>query len=884
MKIEESYRLVFEKNPHPMWIFHAETLAFLAVNDAAVNYYGYSREEFLAMTASQICAPEEAPRLIARCRKEEEGGYCSGLWRHRKKDGSLIEVEMTILAMPFQGRQARLAVIGDTTRHRQIEASLVESEARLRTYLESASEGLVVVDREGRIEYVNAKTEEMFGYTREELIGQRLEVLLPERFREIHTQHRVHYTAHPRVRPMGQGLDLAGRRKDGSEFPVEVGLSAVPVEGGVVQIGFINDITIRKQAEDALRESEQRFRHLVETSSDQIWQVDTQGVYTYISPHCRKLVGYEPEEMLGRSPFDFMAPAEAQRAREFFRGIAAQALPFEHFENAALHKSGRTVMLDTSGVPYFDQNGMLLGYRGIDRDITERRRAEEALRRSKASLARAQEMAHLGNWEEDAATGKLEWSEEVYRIFHLPMGEPMDRDRFLELVHPDDRTAVGAAVQAALSTAAPYNIDHRIVLPDGTVRHVREHAETVRDKQGALRLVGTVQDITEYKQMEEQLRHSHRMEAIGRLAGGVAHDFNNLLTIIGGYSELLAMKLPPDSDERRDLDEIVAAAGRAVWLTRQLLAFSRRQILQLKIIDLNAVVRNLDNMLRRLIGEDVQLNTRLAADLGAVKADPAQIEQVIMNLAVNARDAMPQGGNLIIETCNVDLDENYSRAHPEVQPGPYVMLAASDDGIGMTAEIMAHIFEPFYTTKPREKGTGLGLSTVYGIVKQSGGSVFVYSEPGRGATFKIYLPRVEQEHASTAKISAPTMCRGEETILVVEDEAGVRMLIRAILEAQGYTVLDAPRGRDAIELLRRGNPAALMITDVVMPEMSGRELAESARAVAPHLKVLYMSGYTDEAILQHGILEAGIPFLQKPFTQEGLVRKIREVLDSGAAA
>ncbi len=884
MELEEPYRLVFEKNPQPMWIFDTETLALLAVNDAAVRHYGYSREEFLAMTASQICAPEDAPRLLSRCRREEEGRFCEGLWRHRKKDGSLIDVEMIASTVPFNGRRARLVLISDITLRRQMEASLVESEARLRTYLESASEGLVVVDREGRIEYVNAKTEEMFGYARGELIGRGLEILLPERYRDIHAQHRDHYTAHPRVRPMGQGLDLAGRRKDGTEFPVEVGLSAVPVAGGMLQIGFINDITVRKRAEDALRESEQRFRNLVETSSDWIWQVDTNAVYTYVSPHVRKLLGYEPEEVLGRTPFDFMPPAEARRARRFFRNVSARARPFEHFENTAMHKSGRLVVLETNGVPYFDQNGALLGYRGIDRDVTERKRAEEALRRSEASLARAQEMAHLGNWEEDVATGELEWSDEVYRIFHLPPEEPVDRDKFFERVHPEDRPAVRAAVGAAISTGTPYSLDHRIVLPDGTVRHVREHAEAVKNEQGALRLVGTVQDITEYKRLEEQLRHSHRMEAVGRLAGGVAHDFNNLLTIIGGYSELLALKLPPDSAARKDLDEIVAASGRAAALTRQLLAFSRRQILQLQVLDLNVVVRELDNMLRRLIGEDVHLGTVLDSALGPVKADPAQIEQVIMNLAVNARDAMPHGGRLLIETRNVDLDETYSRTHPEVQPGPYVMLAVSDDGIGMTAETMVHIFEPFFTTKPRDKGTGLGLSTVYGIVKQSGGSVFVYSEPGCGTTFKVYLPRAEQERAAPHKTAELPVSPGAETILVVEDEAGVRMLIRAILEAQGYTVLDAPRGCEALDILRRGNPVALMITDVVMPEMSGRELAERARALAPCMKVLYISGYTDEAIVHHGVLEAGIPFLQKPFTQEGLVRKIRELLDSAASA
>ena len=479
-------------------------------------------------------------------------------------------------------------------------------------------------------------------------------------------------------------------------------------------------------------------------------------------------------------------------------------------------------------------------------------------------------------------TGELRWSDEVFRIFNISGEKSLKRADFFAMVHPEDQAAVRAAVAEAMRTGRPYSIDHRIVLADGAERHVREHAEVVFDEAArCVRLVGTVQDITEYKRLEEQLRQSQRMEAVGRLAGGVAHDFNNLLTIISGYSELLLGQTEDDTPERRDLLEISKAAKRAGALTRQLLAFSRRQILQLKVINLNTVIADLDKMLRRLIGEDVELRLSLNPNLGMTRADPTQIEQVIMNLAVNARDAMPQGGQLLIETSHTELDGSYTAARPDIQPGSFILIAVTDTGMGIPPDILPHIFEPFFTTKARDKGTGLGLSTVYGIVKQSGGSIYVYSEPGRGTTFKIYFPLIEEVAGLVRPRPAPAAApRGTETILVVEDEQAVRTLIRTILEAHGYSVLEAHRGKGALAILQeRTEPIDLMITDVVMPEMSGRELAEFAIALAPSMKVLYISGYTDDAIVQHGVLGPGVPFLQKPFTHEALTRKIRDLLD-----
>ncbi len=396
------------------------------------------------------------------------------------------------------------------------------------------------------------------------------------------------------------------------------------------------------------------------------------------------------------------------------------------------------------------------------------------------------------------------------------------------------------------------------------------------------------EDITELKRAEEekavlqeQLRQSQKVEAVGCLAGGIAHDFNNLLTVIKGYSQLSSIELKEGDPLRGNIDEIQNATDRAASLTRQLLAFSRRQVMEMKILDLNTLLRDLEKMLRRVIGEDIEMVIQLAEDLGRVRADVGQIEQVIMNLAVNGRDAMPNGGKLTIETANVELDEFYARSHVDVKPGHYVMFSVSDTGVGMTPEVRERIFEPFFTTKEKGKGTGLGLSTSYGIVKQSEGDIWVYSVQGKGTTFKIYLPRVNEPLEEIRKeVLKEELPRGNETILIVEDEEEVRKLAGKILERQGYRILEASQGDDALRISERhGGPIGLILVDVIMPGMSCSELAKHLKSPHPKMKVVYMSGYTDNAIVRHGVLEKGVNYIQKPFTMEGLARKVREVLD-----
>ncbi|HET8712058.1 MAG TPA: response regulator [Gemmatimonadales bacterium] len=399
---------------------------------------------------------------------------------------------------------------------------------------------------------------------------------------------------------------------------------------------------------------------------------------------------------------------------------------------------------------------------------------------------------------------------------------------------------------------------------------------------GVPTMLGVATEITERKRLEEQLMQSQKMEAVGQLAGGVAHDFNNILTAIVGYTDLLAAELGMEARQLEDLEEIRKAARRAAALTRQLLAFSRKQVLEPQILDLNDVVLNLDKMLRSLISENIDLKTSLAPDLEATRADPNQVEQVIMNLAINARDAMPEGGTLTIETANVRLDQEYADSHFSVIPGEYVMIAVTDTGCGMDQKTQARIFEPFFTTKPAGRGTGLGLSTVYGIVKQSAGNIWLYSEPGKGTTFKIYLPAI---HALPEDIGKPAPLEGARagtgTVLLVEDDEQLRRLTHRALATQGYTVLEADRGSAALDLARLHKGAIdLLLTDVIMPDTNGRKLADTLRPARPGLRVLYMSGYPDNAIASHGMLEPGVAYLSKPFTTEAIVRKVREVLET----
>ena len=514
----------------------------------------------------------------------------------------------------------------------------------------------------------------------------------------------------------------------------------------------------------------------------------------------------------------------------------------------------------------------------LDQEIAHRKQKEAELRESEARFRQIAENIREVFFLVDPQHTRMFYVSPMYeeiwgRSCESLYSNPMS---WGDAIHPEDRERTFKETRMV-----PFDVQYRILRPDGSMRWIRSRGFPIRNDAGEIyRFAGIAEDISERTKLEAQLRQAHKMEAIGQLAGGVAHDFNNLLTVINGRSQLMISRLKPGEKMRNDLELIYKTGEQAAALTRQLLAFSRQQILEPVVLDLNAVAADMDKMLRHLVREDIDLTTVLDPALKRVKADPGQIEQVIMNLVVNARDAMPDGGKLTIETANVELSDEYCRARTEVKPGHYAMLAISDTGHGMDAAVKARLFEPFFTTKPQGKGTGLGLAMVFGFVKQSNGHIAVHSEVGKGTTFKIYLPQTLDKPASRASESGFTAAAGKEIVLVVEDEEGIRELVRDLLEMNGYTVLMASNGKEALQLCREHKGTIhLLVTDVVMPEMGGPELVERIKVQHPETKVLFTSGYTDHAIVRHGELEAGVSFIQKPFTPANLVRKVRDVLD-----
>jgi len=530
-----------------------------------------------------------------------------------------------------------------------------------------------------------------------------------------------------------------------------------------------------------------------------------------------------------------------------------------------------------------DERGRTVRVVGAIQDVSEKMQAQQALRGSQERLHLALQATGLGPWDWDLTTNTVEfWPEWKRQIGYEPDEIANRYDEWENRLHPDDKHRVMTALRSYLAGRAPeYAMEFRLRHKNGTYRSIYTRGVVLRDASGRqTHMIGCHLDITERKQLEEQYRQSQKMQAIGQLAGGIAHDFNNLLVVIHGYAELIAEQLGPSHRSQRDLDEIRGAAQSAANLTHQLLAFSRLQILRPQVLDLTQVLRRLERLLGRTIGEDISLTMNLAA-IERVCADPGQIEQVILNLAVNARDAMPQGGRLTIETADAELDADYVAEHRGATVGKHVLITVSDTGTGMDDETRARLFEPFFTTKAAGRGTGLGLATVYGIVKQSGGSIWVYSGLGAGSTFKIYLPVAIGAIERPTPVIQTERLRGSETILVLEDQPEVRGSIEKMLRRYGYSVVAATDGPEAVAAARAHDGSIhLMLTDVVLPGLSGRHVARQILATRPSVRVLYMSGYTEDAIHHHGVLEPGLAFIQKPFTGEALVRKIREVLEA----
>ncbi len=766
----------------------------------------------------------------------------------------------------------------------ELQKNLVQSEDRFKKLFHASSNLMMITTiKDGRILDVNEASAKFGGYKREELIGR----LSSELGLLADSSERGQLIAGMKsANPRNQKVRV--RRKDGEIRTVLLSADPIILNDEPCILSVSVDITEEEEEEKALRESEQKYRTVVENSlqglailQDGCFVFCNQAFANMMGYSIKKLLSISAEEMLNLvHPDDQLLMLSRHHDR-----LAGKPVP-ARYEYRGIRKDGTEVWLEAFASP-IEYHGKL-AVQSAYVDVTERKKAEKALKESEEALKNSAEYVNqIINCLGDSIFVK----DDKHRFLVVNdascafMGKKREEllgQTNLESLPKELAKALAEREQHLLETGRESVSEES--LPDG---HGRKHTVMTKttlltDKNGSRQIVGLMRDITEYKLLQAQFLQSQKMEAIGVLAGGIAHDFNNLLTVIRGYTELLLEDYSPTDSKRRDLEEIGKAAQRANSLTSQLLAFSRKQILQPELLNLSDSLIDMDKMIRRLIGEDIDLAIIAHSDLGLVHADPGQIQQIIMNLVINARDAMPMGGKLTIETANMDFDDPYVDRHPGTAKGAYVMLAISDNGLGMDSETQARIFEPFYTTKGKGKGTGLGLSTVYGIVKQSNGFIWVYSEPGKGSTFKIYFPRREGESArSESEIHPESRFRGSETVLIAEDEAPVRALASRILRERGYKVLEAPNGMEALRIgSEYSGPIHLVLTDAIMPGISGSTLVSRLEVLRPGIQALFVSGYTDNSIVHHGILDSNVNFLQKPFTVEGLARKVWEVLNS----
>ena len=626
--------------------------------------------------------------------------------------------------------------------------------------------------------------------------------------------------------------------------------------------------------------SDQAVRELLYSLSDAcpvlMWFSNPNAECLYFNKAWLECRGRSLEQEIGWGWLEGLHPDDRERSQDIFLSAFQERRPAQQ-EYRLRCADGSFRWFSDGSFPWFTPNGSYQGYIGFAHDITERKEAEEK-ELWLAAIVRDSVDAIIGETPDGIISS---WNPGAERTYGYTAAEVVGQ-HISVLVPADHLPELERVMQTIRQGRMVPQHQTKQRHKDGRLFDVLATISPIKNKEGEIVGVSAIaQDLTEFMRLEQQYRQAQKLEAVGTLAGGVAHDFNNLLTVINGYSELLIGRLAPNHPLQDMVAEILKAGKQAGTLTRQLLAFSRQQVLEPKVLNLNVVLSDTDKMLRRLIGEDIILTTVLVPALGLVKVDPGQMQQVVMNLVVNARDAMPQGGKLTLETHNVTLDEGYSRTHLGVQPGRYSVLAVSDTGCGMDEATKARIFEPFFTTKGPGKGTGLGLAVVHGMVNQSGGHIEVYSELGHGTTFKLYFPHVQGPVSSgKSQPGVTTMPKGSETVLLVEDDDTVRALARHVLRSCGYTVLEAADGRKAVQLAEsHQGPIDLLISDVVMPYLGGRQLAERLVALKPDLKVLFSSGYTDDAIVRHGVLQAEFAFLQKPFTPTALAQKVREVLD-----
>jgi PAS domain S-box-containing protein len=739
-------------------------------NPGAERLYGYHEAEIVGRNAEVLFPAERRTDEVAILARIAGGERVAQYQTERlHKDGSPVMVSLTMSPIA----DAAGAIIGVASVSRDI-SDRQRAEARFRGLLEAAPDAIVGVTADGIIALVNAQGERLFGYRREDLLGQPVEILVPEYAREKHPGHRAGYLRDPAPRPMGAGMQLAGRRCDGSRFPAEISLSSIDTEDGVLVSAAIRDVTERVKAEA-------KFRGLLEAAPDAIVGVTPDGRITLVNAQAERLFGYHREELLGQ-PIEILVPDRV----------------------CGVHPAHRT--------SYFSQ----------------------------------------------------------------PQPRPMGAGMQLAARRKD-----GTEFPAEISLSALDTEDGPMV--SAAIRDVTDRLEAQAERE---RLKTTA----DRERLEAQLHQSQRLESLGQLAGGVAHDFNNLLAVMLNYTSFIAEEITQAADQDsgrwqqvgHDIAQVQRAGERATELTHQLLAFGRREVVRPQVLNLNTVVTEIEALLRRTLGEHIQLHTALAGDLWPILADPGQLEQVLVNLAVNARDAMPDGGTLSIHTTNHAIDETDITRHPGLRPGPHVKLRVADTGTGIPPEIAERVFEPFFTTKPKGEGTGLGLATVYGIITQAGGHAELTSAPAAGTAFTIFLPATDQQPGPARQpVRAGARSSGGETVLIVEDEEALREVTRRILTRNGYHVLTAANGPEALKVAEHSTSGIhLMLTDVIMPHMLGKELAAAICDLYPGTRVLYMSGYAQPVLASQGTLDPGVTLVEKPFSESGLLDRVRAVLDT----
>ncbi|MBX7173876.1 MAG: PAS domain S-box protein [Pyrinomonadaceae bacterium] len=1004
---EDHYRNLFENNPIPMWFFDIKTLQFLKVNEAAIKHYGYSNDEFLAMTIKDIRPLEDVPQLLNKIAGFEKSLNNAGIWNHQKKDGSIIKVEVNTHNIYFEGKPARFVMINDVTENFRSEEGLRLSESRYRMLFEDNPFPMIIYDFDTlKFLDVNEAACLHYGYTREEFLQMTLaDVASLDDLQNIKEK----------VRENNGKLTFYGvwkhRKKDGTEIFVETSSHKLDIEGENSRIVLINDVTEKIKAEVELHEAELRFRATFEQAAVGIAHVSPDGKWLHVNKKLCKITGYTKEELKARNFQDITFPDDLEKDLKLVNKILSGEVESFSMEKRYIRKDKSIVWINLTVALVRDKNGEPKYFISVVEDISHRKSVESELRKWADAFENCAHGIGIGN----PQTNRIMAVNSAFANLCGKQKSEIEDQPILSVHHPEIREKIKSALQLsdkegsvqyeslikkADGTTFPVQMDVVSVFDNksgevlyrvATMQDIsaRKKAENdLRESEAKLRLFvefapasiamfdremnylavsrrwlsdyqldqdvigknhyeifpeiseplkqiyqralagsversdedlferfdGSVQwlkwearpwldssdiiggiiifseDITERKIVEENLRKSEekllqaqKLESIGRLAGGIAHDFNNMLTVIKGYSDLSLRQLPIESPVHHYVEEIKMAGNRSASLTYQLLAFSRTQILQPEILNINQIISETTKMLKYMIGEDIQIILQLEPKTGFIKADPGQISQVLMNLLVNARDAMPQGGTITIKTQNIFLESNEFPKKSNEKQRNYIELEISDTGVGMDAVTAANIFEPFFTTKEVGKGTGLGLSTVHGIIEQSGGHIKVKSKMGQGTSFQVLLPQIfEGDYSKIETEFSESLLTGKETILIVEDEELVRKLTRDALLASGYQVIEARNGAEAIKLFENEDfYIDLLMTDIVMPEMSGFELFKKLSQLnCAKPKFLFTSGYFEDERIQNTSFDISENFIQKPFRLDELIHKIQTILFS----